>query len=58
MGTRKSDEQDKRTLTKNSTGTYQISVPIALVRKLKWQQGQQLTVRKSGEKLVVEDWEG
>ena len=57
MGTRKSDEQNKRNLTKNSTGTYQISIPIALIRKLRWQQGQQVVVKQSGNRLVVEDWE-
>lgn len=56
MGTRKSGEQQIRNLTKNSTGTYQISVPIELIRLLRWQVGQQLVVKKSGDKLVIEDW--
>lgn len=57
MGTRKSGEQQIRNLTKNSTGTYQISVPIQLVRLLRWQRGQQLVVKKVGNKLVIEDFD-
>lgn len=56
MGTRKSGEQKIRNLTKNSTGTYQISVPIELIRLLRWQRGQQLVVKKVGDKLVIMDW--
>lgn len=56
MGTRKSGEHQIRNLTKNSTGTYQISVPIKLIRQLRWQQGQQLVVKKQGDKLVIQDW--
>ncbi len=57
MGTRKSGEQQIRNLTKNSTGTYQLSIPIELVRQLRWQQGQQLVVKKQGDKLVVVDYD-
>ena len=58
MGTRRAGEQEVRNLTQNRTGTYQVSLPIELIRKLRWQQGQKLTVRKSGDRLIVEDWKG
>ena len=57
MGDRKRGEEDIRSLTRNSTGTYQVSLPISLVRRLKWQERQKLTIRRSGKKLVIEDWE-
>lgn len=57
MGNRRVEEEQLRNLTKNSTGTYSISIPIALVRKLNWQRGQKLTVRRQGKKLVIEDWQ-
>lgn len=57
VGTRKVEEEHLRNLTKNSTGTYSVSIPIALVRKLKWQRGQKLTVRQQGKKLIIEDWQ-
>jgi hypothetical protein len=56
MGTRKVEEEHFRSLTKNSTGTYSVSIPIALVRKLNWQKGQKLVVSRQGEKLTIQDW--
>jgi Ni/Co efflux regulator RcnB len=58
MGARKAGEQGVRNLTQNSTGTYQISLPITLIRELRWQQGQKVVVTKRGDKLVIEDWKG
>lgn len=57
MGTRKSDEQHKRNLTKNTSGTYSVSLPISLVRQLHWQVGQQVVITKRGNRLIVEDWQ-
>ena len=56
MGTKKSGSEDERILLQNGSGTYMISLPIGAIRELKWRQGQKLTIRKSGEKLVIEDW--
>ncbi len=56
MGARRAGEQQVRNLTVNRTGTYSISLPIELVRALKWQQGQKLIVSKRGKTLVIEDW--
>jgi antitoxin component of MazEF toxin-antitoxin module len=56
MGARRAGEQEIRNITVNRTGTYQISLPIELVRLLRWQQGQKITVKKQGEKLIIEDW--
>lgn len=57
MGVRKAGEQQIRTLTENSTGTYSITIPISLVRELQWQSGQKLVVTKQGRKLTVADWQ-
>ncbi|HVS58607.1 MAG TPA: hypothetical protein VHD60_02585 [Candidatus Saccharimonadales bacterium] len=58
MGARKAGDQNTRNLTENSTGTYSLSIPISLVRDLRWQRGQKLVVRRQGKKLVIEDWQG
>lgn len=57
MGVRKIDEQSVRTITQNSTGTYSVSLPISLVRKLSWRQGQKVVVTRRGKDLVIKDWE-
>jgi hypothetical protein len=40
-----------------SKGSYFISLPINLIRKLGWREKQKLTVTKRGKKLSVKDWE-
>ena len=45
------------TLQKNSTGTYQVSLPIDLVRTLGWKQGQKVVFKKRGKDLVIVDWQ-
>ncbi len=57
MGTTKAGQQHVRSISKNSTGTYQVTLPIGLVRELKWQQGQKVTVVKRGKSLVITDWQ-
>lgn len=56
MGTYKAGQQNKRVLSKNNTGTYTLSVPIELVRALKWQTGQKLVLEKRGKTIVISDW--
>lgn len=57
MGNKRVGEESVRILSKAGTGSYQITLPIGLVRKLKWQQRQRLVVRASGKKIIIEDWQ-
>lgn len=57
MGVRQAGEQNIRTLQKTNTGSYTVSLPIELVRQLRWQNGQRVVFRRSGNKLVLEDWQ-
>ena len=56
MGTYKAGQQNRRILSKNNTGTYMLSVPIELIRELKWQNGQKLKLEKRGKSIVITDW--
>lgn len=56
MGNKRYGEESVRILSKAGTGSYQLTLPIGLVRALKWQTGQKLVIRPSGKKLVIEDW--
>lgn len=55
VGTYKAGQQNRRTLSKNNTGTYTLSVPIEVVRQLKWQDGQKLVLEKRGKTVVITD---
>jgi len=41
-----------------SHGTYYVSIPIELVKKLGWRERQKVVVKKSGkDKVIIKDWE-
>ncbi|MFT4532330.1 MAG: hypothetical protein ACI9T8_000348 [Candidatus Saccharimonadales bacterium] len=56
MGARKAGEEEVRSITQNATGTYSVSLPIAAIRELKWQNHQKVTITRRGDKLIIEDW--
>lgn len=56
MGTTRAGSESRRTLIKNNSGTYILSVPILNIRVLGWKEGQKLVVKQSGKKLIIEDW--
>ncbi len=49
-------QKEVRKVIKNGRGSYYINIPKELMKELRWRERQKLTVRKSGGKLVVEDW--
>ncbi len=57
MARRKLENRNVRKLSKNSNGTYSVTLPIEMVRELKWRGGQKLVVDKSRNKIIIKDWE-
>ena len=50
---------DKRHIRKiqQSKGSYYITIPISVVRDLKWRKNQKVEVHKFGkDKVVIKDW--
>lgn len=39
----------------NSSPSYYVTLPIHVIRALHWQDGQKLVVKKSRNKIVIED---
>jgi len=56
MARRKIEDRGVRNLTKRTSGSYTVTLPIEIVREFKWKDKQKLTVRKSGNKIIIEDW--
>ncbi len=54
--TKCSGSRNIRKLTKTGGGSISVTLPIELVRELKWRDKQKVVVKKSGGKLVIEDW--
>lgn len=56
MPTRKREDDNIRKLTKVGRQSMAVTLPIEMVRKLKWREKQKVIVKKSGKKLIFEDW--
>jgi bifunctional DNA-binding transcriptional regulator/antitoxin component of YhaV-PrlF toxin-antitoxin module len=46
-----------RKLGRSGQDSYAITLPIDLVRELRWREGQKLVVTRDGEGLRIVDWE-
>ena len=58
MGRRSIENHHVRNLMKTSGGTtYIVSLPIEVVRELKWQAKQKLVVTKHGDGILIRDWQ-
>jgi antitoxin component of MazEF toxin-antitoxin module len=56
MARRKLEDRNIRKLLKNSGGSIQVTLPIDSVRELGWRDKQKVVIKKSGNKLIIEDW--
>lgn len=58
MGRRKIEKRHTRNLQKTAGGaSYIITLPIEIVRELRWKVKQKLEVKKYGSGILIEDWE-
>jgi antitoxin component of MazEF toxin-antitoxin module len=39
-----------------SSSSYAVTLPIEIVGELKIRKGQKVVVKKSGKKIIIEDW--
>ena len=46
-----------RKVVKNGRNSYYINIPKEIKRELKIRERQKLVIRKSGKKIIIEDWE-
>lgn len=53
---RKIENQEVRKLFKHNQ-SYALTLPIAEIRSLGWQEKQKLVVKRQGKKLIISDWE-
>lgn len=49
-------ERTTRKLLKIGNGSIAVTLPIEMVRNLKWREKQKVTVRQEGNKLIIKDW--
>ena len=46
-----------RKITKKNRYSYATGLPKKIMDKLKWRDGQKITIRQSGKKIIIEDWQ-
>lgn len=52
---RKLVQKNVRKVFKKS-GSYGLTIPIEIVKKLKIREGQKVLVKKKGKDIIIEDW--
>ncbi|MFW6210088.1 MAG: AbrB/MazE/SpoVT family DNA-binding domain-containing protein [Patescibacteria group bacterium] len=59
MARRKLEDREVRKLFRVGRGhTMAVTLPIELVRELRWREKQKVTVTKRGDTLIIKDWKG
>lgn len=56
MPSRKIEESNIRKLTKVGGASMSVTIPIHIIRELKWKEKQKVVVKKQGKKIIVQDW--
>lgn len=52
---RKLKEKNIRKVYKKS-GSYGVTIPIEIIRKLKIREGQKVVIDRKGSKIIISDW--
>jgi len=56
MAKRPQNESGIRKLTKLGKKSLAVTIPIEIIREFGWKERQKLVVKKSGKKIIIEDW--
>jgi antitoxin component of MazEF toxin-antitoxin module len=54
---RKLGDKNIRKLSRIGDKSIGLTLPIEMVRKLKWREKQKVVVKLRGKKITIEDWE-
>jgi len=57
MSTRKLKDKNIRKLTRVGKTSISVTIPIEIVKDLKWKERQKVIVKQSGKKIIIQDWE-
>lgn len=57
MPRRKDEESNIRKLTRVGEGSLAVTIPVAIVNKLKLRERQKVVVKERGGVITIKDWE-
>ena len=49
-------KKEIRKITKLGGHSLAVTIPIEIIRELKWKERQKVVVKKSGKKIIIQDW--
>ena len=56
MANRKAGEQNIRKLSRMGGKSLGLTLPVELVKELKWKEKQRVVVKRKAGKLIISDW--
>lgn len=56
MARRKTENENIRKLTKIGDKSIGLTLPVEMLRKLKWKEKQKVVVKMKGKSLITKDW--
>jgi antitoxin component of MazEF toxin-antitoxin module len=56
MTTRKLEDKNIRKLTRVGKTSMSVTIPVEMVKELKWKERQKVVVSLKGKKVIIEDW--
>lgn len=55
MATKEYEHWNERVIQKTGTGGYTITVPVNMIRYLRWKQGQRVILEQKGKTIIMKD---
>ena len=46
----------RKLTTTGNTGTYYVTLPKDMIRRLNWRKGQRVVTRQEGDTIIIEDY--
>lgn len=56
MANKKAEDRNVRKLTKSGNGSIGLTLPIEIVRELKWREKQKVVVKRVHGGVLIRDW--
>ena len=56
MANKKAEDRNVRKLTKSGNGSIGLTLPIEIVRELKWKEKQKVVVKRVHGGVLIKDW--
>jgi len=57
MSRRKIEERNIRKLTRVGGTSLSVTLPVEMVKDLKWKERQKVVLKKIGKQIIIKDWQ-